>query len=309
THASDDRPGAISVDVSGGRPPYRFFWSTGHKEKDISGLSPGKYVLTVRDAEGCAVDEEVEIRSDSYYCESKGRSTAFEWIESVRWGNFTHSSGANGGYADFTSLGPASLEPGKQHAISLEPGYRLSPYAENWRVWIDFNQDGDFADRGEEVLARTNAAGMVESQIFIPAAALPGLTRIRVAMQYGTAPMLCDDVNYGEIEDYLLMIESPAPLPESLPGTGVEGADRIGYEIVFPNPARRQVNWRYFAESPGPAHLQLTEISGRLLKSWAPHLEKGWNQERLALPELAPGVYLLLWQAAGQSRVERLVIR
>ncbi len=46
--------GAISVSVSGGTSPYTYLWSNGGTTPSITGLAPGNYSLTVRDAAGCS---------------------------------------------------------------------------------------------------------------------------------------------------------------------------------------------------------------------------------------------------------------
>lgn len=48
--------GAISVDVMGGNPPYRFQWNIGDTTSMIDSLMAGDYVLTVTDSFGCTAE-------------------------------------------------------------------------------------------------------------------------------------------------------------------------------------------------------------------------------------------------------------
>jgi hypothetical protein len=43
------------------------------------------------------------------------------------------------------------MQRGAANSITLTPGYSGSAYNEYFRVWIDYNKDGDFTDPGELV--------------------------------------------------------------------------------------------------------------------------------------------------------------
>lgn len=58
---SNNRDGAIDATVFGGIPPYNFLWNNGVTNEDLEGLSPGKYLLTVTDRNGCTVMDSVQI--------------------------------------------------------------------------------------------------------------------------------------------------------------------------------------------------------------------------------------------------------
>ncbi len=53
--------GSINVIPFGGTPPYTYAWSNGANTATISGLTSGTFIVTVTDANGCAVSAEVEL--------------------------------------------------------------------------------------------------------------------------------------------------------------------------------------------------------------------------------------------------------
>lgn len=87
-------------------------------------------------------------------------------------------------------------------------------------AWIDFNQDGDFEDSGEQIYSNLNSSTGTSfaetlSSISIPISASIGKTRIRFAMLEDQLPSgPCDyDNNAGDIEDYDLYIEAKDTTP------------------------------------------------------------------------------------------------
>ncbi|MEO1449309.1 MAG: S8 family serine peptidase, partial [Bacteroidota bacterium] len=151
---------------------------------------------------------------DGDYCAPPELSSGEEWIESFAFHSFLNESGDNGGYGNFTDSAAysAELTLGDTVAFSLTPGFLASTYDEYTKIWIDYNQDGDFDDPGEEVFDQGSAsANTVMDEFVVPATAMLGATRMRVYMQFDEAPDPCDDPldAFGEVEDYCLTIVAP----------------------------------------------------------------------------------------------------
>ena len=137
------------------------------------------------------------------YCTSQGNNVNYEWVDQVDMGTFSNSSGA-AGYSDFTSQ-VINASKGQSYTVTFSPGFASSSYTEYWKVWIDFNQDGDFEDSGEEVFSQ-NSSSDVSGSITIPSGASNGNTRMRVSMRYNGNPSFCGSFTYGEVEDYTVNI-------------------------------------------------------------------------------------------------------
>ncbi|MBK8043892.1 MAG: hypothetical protein IPK21_15265 [Haliscomenobacter sp.] len=83
------------------------------------------------------------------YCYSYGIATN-DWMARVDFANVKNVSGRTYGYGNFTQQ-LALAEKGQSYPITLFAAHNSSSQNETyyWNVWIDWNQDGDFADSGE----------------------------------------------------------------------------------------------------------------------------------------------------------------
>lgn len=165
------------------------------------------------------------------YCTSSGSNTSKEWINAVTLGSFVKNSGSNNGYGDFTS--PAiSITSGNSCSLALSPGFFSKSRPEYWRVWIDYNMDGDFLDNGETAFIADGQKGNVSGTIAIPAG-LAGETRMRVAMKYNAAPTSCELFVFGELEDYTLSLSVPVPQPPVADFSGSPTTVIVGNNVQF----------------------------------------------------------------------------
>jgi len=135
------------------------------------------------------------------YCDSRGNNTSYEWVESVKIGSYSWNSGrSDAGYTDHTDGAAADLRKDWPVSLVLEPGFRYGSYIEHWRVWVDWNQDGTFAD--DELLYSGSSSRTITTSITVPATAASGVTRMRVSMKYGSGAQPCGIFTYGEVEDF-----------------------------------------------------------------------------------------------------------
>ncbi len=170
------------------------------------------------------------------YCDSQGGDDAYDYIAGVVFGAINNPSTASGGYTDFTALN-TDLDLNSTTTITLTPGFQGTSYTEYWRVWIDYNQDGDFTDPNELAydigVASENVA---TGTITVPTDALTGATRMRVSMKYydatddSTLPEPCANFAYGEVEDYTVTILSTTSCTD-----GVQNGNETGIDCGGPD--------------------------------------------------------------------------
>jgi len=156
--------------------------------------------LTVTDNDGQTDSLDLQVRvPQASYCDSQSDYANEEWIGKVQIGDFVNTSDGRN-YSDFTDQ-TVTLTAGQTCAVELVPEYSGYAYSEYFRIWIDFNQDGDFDDAGELVFADWNNSA-VTGDLTVPATAPAGTTRMRVSMKYNAYPDPCETFTYGEVEDY-----------------------------------------------------------------------------------------------------------
>ncbi len=189
---------------------------------------------TPDDCDECPNDPNNACGTPPTYCTASATNTNYEYIQQIVFGSINNTSGDNGGYGDFTSqttnVGLESSVP-----FSLTPGFVSSSYSEAWKVWIDFNRDGDFDDVGEEVYNGVSTSTL-SGNIAIPNSASLGPTGMRVSMQWNNAPSSpCGTFQYGEVEDYTVNI---TVLPAQLIGSFNDNNFTEGSSLhLYPNPA------------------------------------------------------------------------
>ncbi len=158
----------------------------------------------VCDAADTCPNDALDICNLPSYCSTGGNNINYEFIGSITVGELTNTSGENNGYADFTPMS-VSLTPGDSYNVNLVPEFQGQSYNEYWKIWIDLNQDGDFNDGNETLLAQ-NSNNAISGQITIPGNATIGVTKMRISMNFSNSPSPCGNFTYGEVEDYLVFI-------------------------------------------------------------------------------------------------------
>ncbi len=196
------------------------------------------------------------------YCTSSGSNSSLEWIETFAIGSNTNNSGSNGGYGDFTG-NSISVESGNSYSITMTPGFSNRARKEYWRIWIDYNMDGDFTDAGEQVFSADRQKVTVNGNINIPAG-LTGETRMRVSMKYNATPTSCENFSYGEVEDYTLLFGTPVPQPPVANFSGTPTAISLGNSVQFTDQSTNNPtswSWSFAGGTPATSTAQNPSVT------------------------------------------------
>lgn len=146
------------------------------------------------------------------YCTSQSANVNEEYISNVQIAAIDNTSDARF-YSNFTNT-TTNLVKNGQYNITITPTWTGISYNEGYAVWINYNQNGNFNDSGEQIFVQTPTTQTTVNTIFaVPTSAPNGVTKMRVFMKYDAIPGQCETFIYGEVEDYSVNIISATPDP------------------------------------------------------------------------------------------------
>ena len=167
--------------------------------QDAAGNTSGSATVSFSTLDGSTVT----------YCASASTNISDEFIGRVQLNTIDNVSGGQF-YTDFTSIA-TSLTEGDLYTVTVTPTWTGTVYSEGYAVWIDYNNDGDFADGGELVWSKAASTNTPNSGSFtVPSGTSGTSTRMRVSMKYNGIPSACETFTYGEVEDYTVNLSGAA---------------------------------------------------------------------------------------------------
>jgi hypothetical protein len=145
------------------------------------------------------------------YCTSEGNMDYDTAVTAVIFNQINNvSGGKTHPYEDYTNV-MTEVQRGQSYDLTVrvdtDGNYQVYSY-----VWIDWNQDGDFDDAGEEydlgsaVNQDDGATSASPLSITVPNDAVFGQTRMRVSAKYNNSATACETGYDGEVEDYSVVV-------------------------------------------------------------------------------------------------------
>ena len=270
----------------------------------ISSLIQGAYDWRVK--ANCPAGGSIFVYSIfAIYCSSAGSSTSNGYIDYVSLGSITRTSASDGGYFDGSSAYSTNIKPGSTYTITFSPGYSGSKKNTYWRIYIDYNLDGDFTDAGEQVgqktFKNTNNSNL---NFTIPAGATTGKSRIRVVMSTTAYQSSCGTFSSGETEDFSVNItNTPEPQGEAAAITEDQGFH------IYPNPASNELNIRFTMQSEEvAAEIRIFDMNGKVVYGTRIHVYKGINETLLNVGTLNNGKYFVQLVTKEFSDIKSVII-
>ncbi len=170
--------------------------------------------------------------------------------------NFNNNSAGFAAYSNFSAQF-VSQYPGA--SFSLSATHPTSTYGYN--VWIDWNNDTDFDDAGENVLSTTYLSTPATlGNVTIPLGQATGNYRMRIRNAYLSNPApACGSFGYGEAEDYTVRVLAPpacsgtpvAGTTTTSPVSGNPGSTYVVSATGFTNATGLTFQWQYSTTGSG----------------------------------------------------------
>gem|GEM_PF-1230631 len=225
------------------------------------------------------------------YCENRGTDSNADWIQAVRLNDIDQNSGNNGGYADFTNA-PIYADLKQNARLALVLGNKRSRIDQYWRVWIDYNQNGDFSE-DEIVLAEQARTIVTRTDVIWPEGLPNGQYRMRVLLKWGTPTMQsCGSVFWGEVEDYVLNLQRDA---ESwVPAVHPPENNHEEQAKVFPNPTTGLLSLAWQQQRAGSHRILIVNVFGEVVYRKDLDLDEGHQELQLNIGHLPAGLYHIL---------------
>lgn len=238
--ASTDNIGVTGYNVYRGTTLLATVTSPAYAVTGLSANTTYTFYVTAKDASGniSASSNVVTVTTSAAtatYCTSKSNNVAYMYIGKVQIGTINNSSSGNAGYGNFTALS-TNLVRGAATSFTITPAWpKTTKYSCAYSIWIDYNNDGDFLDSGEQVFLKAKSTtSPITGSFTVPAATSLGAKRMRISQKYNANPTSCETFSYGEVEDYTVNISLTASRGIQTDPINTITSNAIK---VFPNPA------------------------------------------------------------------------
>jgi len=233
------------------------------------------------------------------YCQTSGLDQEV-WLDRVVFNDYLNESENNAGYADYTE---EAVELSGENPVSIQLIPGGIDLTENetplyWRIFADWNADGDFFD-ADEILHEQTSVNVVNLDLPAMLNEEDLAVRMRIAVAKGDYPEACADYTTGEAEDYSLFFPA-VELAE-------EGEEENAVSI-YPNPADNYVTIDLAELAQAGVSLTITDNLGKVHHKQTIDALKQRNLQ-VNLQDFNNGIYFVnMTTTKGEVMTERLVV-
>ncbi|WP_294324731.1 GEVED domain-containing protein [uncultured Chryseobacterium sp.] len=160
------------------------------------------------------------------YCTMTSSNPTEEYISNVTvtpvGAGVMSNNSAGATYTDYSTTPSAlvNLVIGSTgNTVSVGKSWTGTVFSEAVGVWIDFNRNGVFEATEQVMNSAASTTTPVSATFNVPATAYngPATTKMRVALQFSSSPVMCTSYTYGEVEDYAVKLIQPIACTSNAP--------------------------------------------------------------------------------------------
>lgn len=289
TDMTTGAPTSWNWNISGGGWTYTNGTSATSQSPTVTFNTVGQYTVTLTASNAQGNDSEVKnnyitVVQNTGPC-AAAADTCDEYIKTFLLNSINNNSNTctAGGYADYTNIS-TTLAKGTAYSATVVPGIigqagNIAYTGDELAVWIDYNNDNDFVDAGEQV--GYVLVGQGWSNVFnftVPMNSSTGMVHLRTRISYQGSGAIapCGTVPYGETEDYMVNI------------TAASGMGELNPDLVslFPNPTNDKVTVDFGVLEA--SSIKVYDLSGKLILSTEGNLSQ---KAELSTAGIAQGLY------------------
>ena len=233
-------------------------------------------------------------------CMSFGNMGWSTGVTLVDFGDIYNATGKTQPYTDYRDTDSTLVYLDSTYDLSVnvdtDGNYTIQAMA-----WIDWNNDSDFDDPGEEYVlgsAQNTADGPTSQSplsITVPSNAAIGPVKMRVSAKFASAPTACETDFDGEVEDYALVVS-----PNSGMGLG-RLFGRAG--LISPNPSTGEFSIQ-FDVLQAKVHVLIYSQEGQVVSD-----ETFSDTSEIPFDlDVASGIYYVVTEIDEKKEVFKLII-
>jgi len=254
-------------------------------------------------------DEANSLDSGSAFCEVESDFPWHEWFSQINLNYEVFWPSDKSAYSDFTESAPiASLERGSDENYVFDITYSYFTFDAYIRYYVDFNQNGIFEESEGGSVTKTaiapgsNVTAVRGSTHNIPIEAKLGQTRARFIISRSPINSACENVPFGEIEDYTVEIV------DELPNTRLS-FNPENYFKMYPNPVIDALTIDV-DDLPGVKNISIYNTLGHLVISRDLNQDQYNNKIQINTSELMDGSYVVHLTGDGfRPRVQVIIVQ
>lgn len=264
-------------------------------------LPAGTYVVPVPGAAPAAPAGEYTIEVSAAECDTyclANSEGCDEFVANFQFAGIDNPSDCGPTYQNFTDIS-TNVERGDDVDVVVLNNPDAFYEGDQCAVWVDWNQNGSFDDAGEmTMLETTDEAATFTGTVSVPEDAVLGATRLRVRLTYTGDVLPCGTADYGDVEDYTVIVEQ-----------GSSVADRLaGDWSIFPNPSNGDITIRGM-QITGNAQVEVRDMTGRIVYSTSRAFNAGELATFQLAGKLAAGTYSFVINTNVGRTVRPIVVR